>query len=133
MYETCLCDDQSEDVENSQVNFIRSNRLLRMFSYCTIDLKRKLFRSYCSSLYCFSLWSDYREIIDRKLIGAINNIHRRTCLLGLPWRCSASAMYANYDLPNIDTEIRRNSLDLSKDYLLVKILFCVPLSSLGLL
>ena len=32
---------------------------------------------------------------------AFNNIHRR--MLGLPWRCSASAMYANYDLPNIDT------------------------------
>ena len=29
-------------------------------------------------------------------------------MLGLPWRCGASAMYANYHLPNIDTVIRRN-------------------------
>ena len=36
----------------------------------------------------------------------IHNIHRY--MLGLPWRCSASAMYANYDLPNIDTVIRRS-------------------------
>ena len=42
----------------------------------------------------------------RKLTVAFNNIHRR--MLGLPWRCSASAMYANYDLPNIDTVIRRS-------------------------
>ena len=39
----------------------------------------------------------------RKLTVAFNNIHRR--LLGLPWRCSASAMYANHDLPNLDTVI----------------------------
>ena len=42
----------------------------------------------------------------RKLTVAFNNIHRR--LLGLPWRCSASDMYAKYDLPNIDTVIRRS-------------------------
>ena len=42
----------------------------------------------------------------RKLTVAFNNIQRR--LLGLPLRCSASAMYANYDLPNLDTVIRRS-------------------------
>ena len=29
-------------------------------------------------------------------------------MLNLPWRCSASAMYVNYNLPNLDTVIRRN-------------------------
>ena len=77
-----------------------------MYSYCTIGVKKELFRSYCSSLYCCSLWSDYRKATYRKLTVAFNNIHRR--MLGLPWRCSASAMYANYDLPNIDTVIRRS-------------------------
>ena len=77
-----------------------------MFSYCTIDVKKKIFRSYCSSLYCCSLSSDYRKATYRKLTVAFNNIHRR--MLGLPWRCRASAMYANYDLPNIDTVIRRS-------------------------
>ena len=43
---------------------------------------------------------------NRKLTVAFNNIHSR--LLGLPWRCSASAMYANHDLPNFDTVIRRS-------------------------
>ena len=28
--------------------------------------------------------------------------------LDLIWRCSASAMYVNYDLPNIDNVIRRS-------------------------
>ena len=81
------------------------NKLLRMFSYCTIDVKMELFRSYCSSLYCCSLLSDYRNASYKKLTVTFNNVHRR--MLNLPWRCSASAMYVNYNLPNIDTVIRR--------------------------
>ena len=68
---------------------LRSNKILRMFSYCTIDVKMELFRSYCSSLYCCSLWSDYRKASYRKLTVALFNVHRR--MLNLPWRCSASA------------------------------------------
>ena len=86
--------------------YIRSNKLLRMFSYCTIDVKMELFRSYCSSLYCCSQWSDYRKASYRKLTVAFNNVHRR--MLNLPWRCSASAMYVNYNLLNLDTVIGRN-------------------------
>ena len=82
---------------------ILSSKLLRMFSYCTIDVKMKLFRSYCSSLYCCSMWSDYRKAsyMYKKLTVGFNNVHRR--MLSLPWRCSASAMYVNYNLPNLDT------------------------------
>ena len=53
-----LSDDQSDDVEISkQIStlYARSNKLLRMFSNCTIDVKKELFRSYCSSLYCCAL------------------------------------------------------------------------------
>ena len=65
-------------------------------------------------------------------------------MLGLLWRYSASAMYANYDLPNIDTVLRRSLFECQtvysfighcirfKDYLLVNILLYVLLSSLGL-
>ena len=104
-----MSEDQVDDVEISKqirTLYIRSNKLLRMFSYYTIDVEKELFRSYCSSLYCCSLWSDYRKATYRKLTVAFNNIHRR--MLGLPWRCSASAMYAYHDLPNIDTVIRRS-------------------------
>ena len=102
-------EDQSDDVEifkQIRTLYIRSNKLLRMFSYCTINVKKELFRSYCSSLYCCSLWSDYRKATYKKLTVAFNIIHKR--MLGLPWRCSASAMYASYHLPNIDTVIRRS-------------------------
>ena len=52
-----LSEDKSDDAEISKqirTLYIRSNTLLRMFSYCTIDVKKELFRTYCSSLYCCS-------------------------------------------------------------------------------
>ena len=76
------------------------------YYYCTIDVKMELFRSYCSSLYCCSMWSDYRKASYKKMTVAFDNVHRR--MHNLPWRCSASAMYVNYNLPNLDTVIRRN-------------------------
>ena len=106
-----LSEDQSDDediAKQIRTLYIRSNKLLRMFSYCAIDVKMELFRSYFSSLYCCSIWSDYRKASYKKLTVAFNNVHRR--MLNLPWRCSASAMYVNYNLPNLDTVIRRNLL-----------------------
>ena len=106
-----LSEDQSDDediAKQMRTLYLRSNKLLRMFtsSYCTIDVKMELFRSYCSSLYCCSMWSDYRKASYKKLTVAFKNVHRR--MLNLPWRCSASVMYVNYNLSNLDTVIRRN-------------------------
>ena len=40
-----------EDIAKQMRNlYIWSKKLLPMFSYCTIDVKMELFRSYCSSL-----------------------------------------------------------------------------------
>ena len=51
IFELCLL----EISKQIRTLYIRSNKLLRMFSYCTIDVKNELFRSYCSSLYCCAL------------------------------------------------------------------------------
>ena len=51
----------------------------------------------------------------KKLTVAFNNVHRH--MLNLPWRCSASAMYVNYNLTNLDTVIRKTCSDLFNNYL----------------
>ena len=54
--------DQNDDediAKQMRTLYKWSNKLLRMFSYCTINVKMEQFRSYCSSLYCCSLWSVY--------------------------------------------------------------------------
>ena len=42
-----------------------------MFSYCTIDVKKELFRNYCSSLYRCSSWSD--NFIDQSIVYIRSN------------------------------------------------------------
>ena len=62
--------DPSDDVEISKqirTFYIRSNKFLRLFSYCNIDVKKELFGSYYPSLYCCSLWSDYRKATHKKI------------------------------------------------------------------
>ena len=84
-----LSEDQNDDVEifkqiRTLYIHVRPNKLLRMFSYCTIDVKI-LFTTYSSSLYCCFLWSEYRKTTYRKVTVVFNNVHRR--MLGLlPWR-----------------------------------------------
>ena len=98
-----LSEDQSDDesiAKQMRILYIRSNKLLRMFSYCTIDVKMELFRSYCSSLYCCSMWSNYQKASFKKLTVAFNNVHRR--MLNLLWRYNASAMYVNYNLSKLN-------------------------------
>ena len=41
--------------------YIRSNKLLRTFHYCSTDVKLELFKSYCTSFYCCYLWTAYKK------------------------------------------------------------------------
>ena len=55
--------------------YIRSNKQLRTFYYCLIDLKLELFRSFCTSFYCCYLGTGYKN--QRKLRVAFNSAYRR--------------------------------------------------------
>ena len=44
---------QDDDILRQMRNlYIRSNKLLRTFHYCSSDVKLELFKSYCTSFYC---------------------------------------------------------------------------------
>ena len=87
--------------------YIRSNKLLRTFYHYSIGVKLEIFRSFCTSYWKYSevfvprllwvfLWTAYKKSTFIKLRVAFNNAYRR--VLGLPWRSSASAMYANFGI-----------------------------------
>ena len=90
--------------------YIRSNKLLRTFHYCSTDVKLELFKRYCTSFYCCYLWTAYKKsTFDRLRVAfkLINNAYRR--VLGQPWRCIASAMYANFGINNSEATIRKST------------------------
>ena len=87
--------------------YIRSNKLLRTFYHCSIDVKLELFRSFCTSFCCCYVWTAYKKSTFNKLHMAFNNAYRR--VLSLPWRSSASAMYANFGIQNFEAVIRKST------------------------
>ena len=87
--------------------YIRSNILIRTFYHCSNDVKLELFRSFCTSFYCCYLWTAYTKSTFNKLRVAFNNAYRR--VLSLPWRSSASAMYANFGIQNFKAVIRKST------------------------
>ena len=94
--------------------YIRSNKLLRTFYHCSIDVKLELFRSFCTLFYCYYLWTAYKKSTFNKLRVAFNNAYRR--VLGLPWRSSASAMYANFSIQILKQSLESLLLDLHNDW-----------------
>ena len=80
--------------------------LLRTFHYGSTKDKLKLFKCYCTSFYCCYLWTAYKKSTFDILLVAFNNAYRR--VLSQPWRCSASAMYANFGINNFQATIRKS-------------------------
>ena len=99
--------DDHDMLRQMRTLYIRSNKLLRTFYHCSIDVKLELFRSFCTSFYCCYLWTAYKKSTFNKLRVAFNNAYRR--VLGLPWRSSASAMYANFGIQNFEAVIRKST------------------------
>ena len=85
--------------------YARSNRTLRMFSHCSIDVKIVLFSSYCTPLYCSYFWTEYKKTSFSKIRVAFNNAYIR--IVGLSNRSSASAMYANCNTCNFEDHFER--------------------------
>lgn len=92
-----LTDDlrDDDDIERQRRCLaMKSNMLARRFHHCSVEAKITLFKSYCQSFYTSHLWSNYTKRAYNSLRVQYNNAFR--CLLGLPWRCSASGMFAEY-------------------------------------
>ena len=104
-----FCDSKQDDndiLRQMRTVYAKSNTLLRTFSHCSTDAKITLFQSYCTALYCPFLWSVYKKSTFRKIRVAFNNAYRK--IFGLPKRSSASAMYAQHNICNFETMIRKS-------------------------
>ena len=107
--------------------YANANMLLRKFSYCSPDVKCCMFKSYCSTMYCSSMWFDSTVTAMKKLKIAYNNGLRR--ILNLPKYNSASEMFVNRHIPSFYELLRKfvysfksRIQDVSKRYCQV---FCV--------
>ena len=85
---------------------VRANMLSRRFGRCSDMVKSHLFRSYCISMYCAALWSNYSQKSIKSLQVCYNNALRM--LLGRPRYCSASDMFVKAGLPSFYEYLRKS-------------------------
>ena len=84
--------------------YARYNVLLRKFHMCSMDVKVKLFNTYCSPIYTAQLWWNHTACSFQILNVCYNNILRR--LLRRPRFCCASGLFAECGIPNRKAVIR---------------------------
>ena len=105
-----ICHDMTDDDDDIRKQTtkltVTANTLLRKCSYCSREVKLELFRSYCYSLYCNSLWSRYKVATLNRLRVCHNDILKR--LLGLPRWTSSSLAFTRHGMKGLGV-IRRHS------------------------
>ena len=90
----------------------RGNCLIRGFKFCNEEVKCALFKSYCYSLYCSSLWTNYIDPSLQRLKVNYNNIMRR--LMGVPPFSSASLMFGSLGVKTLFELLRTSQYSLLK-------------------
>ncbi|KAG0717547.1 hypothetical protein GWK47_054190 [Chionoecetes opilio] len=102
MSEDGMTDDDDINTQTTKL-FVVGNTLQRKFSYCTREVKMKLFSSHCYSIYCNLSWSRFQVTTLNRLKVCHNDILKR--LMGLS---SSSLAFTRNGVNNLDV-IRRHS------------------------
>ena len=97
--------DDSSIRHQSRSTYSRGNIIITNFSQCSVDVKCQLFRSFCTSFYCASLWSSYCIETLRRLQFAYNRIFR--ILMGLHYRTRMSENLISKGLSPFKVIVRR--------------------------
>ena len=64
----------SDVVHQTRKFYAQTNMLLRNFRYCTNDVKSTLFKSFCASMYCCSLWFNSTSSTIKKLKKLVTTV-----------------------------------------------------------
>ena len=94
-------DHMSKEMRNI---YARGNMLIRNFKHCTNDVKIKLYRTFCSSIYCCPLWYNFKESSFRKIHVATNKVFKS--LMQMPRDYSASHLFVSTGVDHF-SELRR--------------------------
>jgi hypothetical protein len=90
---TCDLKDNEDIDQQKRLFCVRANILAHKFGKCSTDVKRLLFKTFCSNLYGCQLWCTYRKSNFSTLRVCYNTAFRR--LLGYAHDHSVSAMFVS--------------------------------------
>ena len=96
--------DDAEICKRMRNIYATGNMVCRKFANCTNNCKILMFKTFFSQIYCCSLWASYKLASYSKAKIAHNDIFRS--LLQVPRYESASALFANNRVSNLDAVVR---------------------------
>ena len=102
------CKDDNDLNRQLRCIYARGNMLLRKFGKCSQDVKVRLFKTFCSNIYCGHLWQHFNKSTFSKLNVAYNNVFR--LLFKFPRGESISNMYVSVGIDHF-TVIVRNMIN----------------------
>lgn len=97
--------DDADISRQCRMLYAQGNIILRKFHMCSLDVKLKMFKSYCTPLYTAQLWSQYRKASINKLYIAYHNILK--FLLGFSKYTSTSLLCTVFDVSSCAGMIRK--------------------------
>ena len=99
------CSDDATMLNVLKGVYSRGNMLVRNFHKCDVEIKLKLFETFCSSFYCCSLWNNFKLSTLEKLRVGYNNVFR--ALLNLDRRTSISHTFVQYNVSSFQVIQRK--------------------------
>ena len=102
-----ISDDLTDDediVKATRQLYCQGNVLLRFFHMCNIEVKLRLFRTYCYQLYCMQLWRHYRAKSMQTLKIAYHNILKK--FVGLSKFSSTSCTCVTFNIKSFGELMR---------------------------
>ncbi len=86
--------------------YSRGNGIIRNFKSCSHEVKLQLFKSYCTSFYCFHLWCNFNAESLRRIRVAYNRVFK--ILMNLKERVSFSSIFVEYDVHHFNVLLRNS-------------------------
>ena len=103
---SCDMNDRKDMRRQLRAIYGKGNQLLRKFRKCTLDVKKRLFKAYCSNLYCCQLWCNYSTSCYKEVKVAYNNIFRN--FLNINRRSHVSELFVLAGIDTFDVLIRKS-------------------------
>jgi len=112
--DSCFSDDKDIQREIKAL-FTRTNMLCRRFKICSLQVKLKLFRSYCICLYDAALWSSFTVAMYKKLSSCYSK-----CMKSFFSYCkysSVTSMLFELGLPSFNTLMHNSKYSFERSLL----------------
>ena len=102
-----MSDDMKDDIDiNRHIRglYTMGNMIIKCFTHCSDPVKILLFKSYCSSMYCSQLWSNFSNPVSRKIKTSFNRVFR--ILMSLDHRASVLQAMLEAGVNAFDINVR---------------------------